>query len=193
LKLVVGLGNPGPEYAETRHNIGFMVVARAAERAGITIKRKAYQGVLGVGRWAGQEVTLLLPQTYMNRSGSCVGAACQSLGVAPGDLIVAHDEIDLPFGFLRIKAGGGHGGHNGLRSIGSALGETGYTRLRMGIGRPPVGGDVSRYVLSRFASAERAVLPDYLETATEALELLLARGPQEAMNTFNTRSLPTTE
>jgi PTH1 family peptidyl-tRNA hydrolase len=192
LKLIVGLGNPGPEYAETRHNIGFMVVVRAAEKAGITIKRKAHQGLLGVGRWAGEEVSMLLPQTYMNRSGVSVGSACQSLGVSPGDLIVVHDEIDLLYLCLRIKVGGGHGGHNGLRSIAGVLGEAGYTRLRMGVGRPPAGGDVSRYVLNRFASAERVELAGYIDTAAEALELLITRGPQEAMNRYNTRNLPTT-
>ena len=122
MKLIVGLGNPGPEYAATRHNIGFMVTATLAERNGIALKRKGYQGIYGVGRVAGTEATILLPQTYMNRSGTSVVSACQSLGVEPGDLIVVHDEIDLDFGALRIKIGGGHGGHNGLRSIAGALG-----------------------------------------------------------------------
>ena len=193
LKLIVGLGNPGPEYAETRHNIGFMVVTRAAERAGISIKRKAHQGVLGVGRWGAEEVAFLLPQTYMNRSGASVSSACQSLGVSPGDLIVVHDEIDLPFGSMRVKVGGGHGGHNGLRSIGGVLDNTGYVRLRMGVGRPPAGGDVSRYVLNRFASAERSELTGWIDTAVDALEVLLDNGPQEAMNRYNTRISQTTE
>jgi len=191
LKLIVGLGNPGTEYAETRHNIGFMVVTHLAERAGIALKRKGYQGFYGVGRVAGKEAAILLPQTYMNRSGECVGPACQSLGVPPGDLIVVHDEIDLAFGCLRIKVGGGHGGHNGLRSIGGALGETGYARLRMGVGRPPAGGDVSAHVLSRFNAAERADLKKYVETAADALELLLREGAQEAMNNYNNREVLT--
>jgi len=189
LKLVVGLGNPGERYAETRHNIGFMVVAKAAGRAGIALKRQGYQGVYGVGRLAGEEATLLLPQTFMNRSGASVAPACQSLGVAPGDLIVVHDEIDLPFGTLRIKSGGGHGGHNGLRSINASLGHGDFLRFRLGVGRPPAGGDVSGYVLSRFASTERAVLDEYLEAAVEALELMLRRGPNEAMNSYNNREL----
>ncbi len=193
LKLIVGLGNPGPEYAETRHNIGFMVVTRAAERAGITIKRKAHQGLLGVGRWGGEEVTLLLPQTYMNRSGASVSSACQSLGVSPGDLIVVHDEIDLPFNSMKVKVGGGHGGHNGLRSIGGVLANTDYVRLRMGVGRPPAGGDVSRYVLNRFASTERSELAGWIDMATDALELVLTNGPQEAMNKYNTRISQATE
>lgn len=192
LMLIVGLGNPGPEYADTRHNIGFMVVERAAERAGVTIKRKAHQGLLGMGHWAGQEVFFLLPQTFMNRSGASVASACQSLGLSPGALIVVHDEIDLPFASLKIKVGGGHGGHNGLRSIGSVWGETGYTRLRMGVGRPPAGGDVTRHVLSRFATQERAELDDFLDRAVDALEMLVSRGAEDAMNRFNTRSSQTT-
>lgn len=191
MKLIVGLGNPGPEYAATRHNIGFMVTATLAERNGIALKRKGHQGIYGVGRVAGTEATILLPQTYMNRSGTSVVSACQSLGVEPGDLIVVHDEIDLDFGALRIKVGGGHGGHNGLRSIAGALGETEYSRLRMGVGRPPAGGDVSRYVLSCFNAAERAQLQEYTEKATDALELLVQKGPQEAMNLYNNRDLLT--
>lgn len=191
MKLIVGLGNPGIQYAETRHNIGFMVATHLAERAGIALKRKGYQGFYGVGRVAGNEATILLPQTYMNRSGDSVAPACQSLGVAPGDLIVVHDEIDLAFGCLRIKAGGGHGGHNGLRSIGSAFGETSYGRLRMGVGRPPAGGDVSGHVLSRFNAAERASLQEYIEMASDALELLLREGAQQAMNSYNNREVLT--
>ena len=191
MKLIVGLGNPGIQYAETRHNIGFMVATYLAERAGIALKRKGYQGFYGVGRVAGEEATILLPQTYMNRSGASVAPACQSLGVTPGDLIVIHDEIDLAFGCLRIKVGGGHGGHNGLRSIGAALGETGYNRLRMGVGRPPAGGDVSGHVLSRFNASERGSLQKYVEMASDALETLLREGAQEAMNNYNNREVLT--
>jgi len=191
LKLIVGLGNPGIEYAETRHNIGFMVAGCLADRAGIALKRKGYQGLYGVGRVAGEETTILLPQTFMNRSGASVAPACQSLGIAPGDLIVVHDEIDLAFGVLRIKAGGGHGGHNGLRSLSSALAEPGYNRLRMGVGRPPQGGDVSGHVLSRFNAVERALLGKYVETATDALEDLIGNGVQNAMSQYNNRDLLT--
>ena len=191
MKLIVGLGNPGAKYAETRHNIGFMVVTALAEQAGIAMKRKGFQACYGVGRIDGAEVTLLLPQTYMNRSGDSVAPACQSLGVAPGDLIVVHDEIDLPFGSLRVKVAGGHGGHNGLRSIGAALGDSGYNRLRMGIGRPPEGGDVSGYVLSRFNSEERSQLKGCVDTAVEALTAILREGAQAAMNSYNNRDLLT--
>lgn len=191
MKLIVGLGNPGIEYAETRHNIGFMVAEHLADRSGIVLKRKGHQGFYGVGRVAGAEATILLPQTFMNRSGSSVASAYQSLGVEPGDLIVAHDEIDLDFGSLRIKVGGGHGGHNGLRSVCSSLGESSYIRLRMGVGRPPAGGDVAAHVLSRFNASERGHLSKYVETATDALEALIRDGAQEAMNRFNNREVLT--
>lgn len=187
MKLVVGLGNPGERYADTRHNIGSMVACRAAARAGIALKRQGYQGFYGVGRLAGEEATVLLPQTFMNRSGVSVAPACQSLGVPPGDLIVVHDEIDLPFGTLRVKAGGGHGGHNGLRSIIDALGHGDFIRVRIGVGRPPAGGDVSNYVLSRFNSAERQALDELLDQAVAAVETTLARGASAAMNEFNSR------
>lgn len=191
MKLVVGLGNPGPEYAATRHNIGFMVASCLAERHAIALKRKGHQGFFGVGRVAGVETAILLPQTFMNRSGVSVASACQSLGVEPDDLVVVHDEIDLDFGCLRIKVGGGHGGHNGLRSIAGALGETDYSRLRMGVGRPPAGGDVARYVLTGFNAAERVQLKEYIETAADALEALLQKGAQDAMNLYNNRHVLT--
>ena len=189
MKLIAGLGNPGPEYAATRHNIGFMVVERLAEKAGIALKRRGHQGIYGTGRLAGREVTLLLPQTFMNRSGASVGSAYRSLGLQPGDLIVVHDEIDLPFGRLRIKVGGGHGGHNGLRSLCAVLGDSGFVRLRLGVGRPHPGGDVSAHVLSRFNAAERAELADFIDQAAEALERILSDGPQAAMNVYHNREL----
>jgi peptidyl-tRNA hydrolase, PTH1 family len=189
MKLVAGLGNPGERYAATRHNVGFMVVQRLAAAHGVSLKRKAYQGVCGVGRVAGIETTLLLPQTFMNLSGASVGSACKSLGIGPGDLIVVHDEIDLPFGTLRIKAGGGHGGHNGLRSICGVLGSAEFLRLRIGVGRPPQGGDVSGHVLSPFSAAERSALDGFLDGAGQAVESILGQGAAAAMNEFNNRDL----
>ncbi|TLM66423.1 MAG: aminoacyl-tRNA hydrolase [Deltaproteobacteria bacterium] len=187
MKLVVGLGNPGERYAETRHNIGFMVAARLAAAAGIALKRQGYQGLYGVGRLVGEEAAVLLPQTFMNRSGASVASACQSFGVRPGDLIVVHDEIDLPFGVLRIKVGGGHGGHNGLRSIVESLAHADFVRVRVGVGRPPAGGDVSGHVLSRFSSVERQTLPGLLDQSVTAVETILTRGSAAAMNEFNGR------
>lgn len=185
MKLIAGLGNPGSRYAATRHNVGVMVVERLAAGAGIALKRQGYQGIYGVGRLAGREVVLLLPQTFMNLSGASVSSACKSLGIPPGDLIVVHDEIDLPFGTLRLKVGGGHGGHNGLRSICGTLGTADFVRLRVGVGRPPVGEDVAGYVLNPFPSREREGLDQLLQTAAEAVTVCLEKGPETAMNLFN--------
>lgn len=188
MKLLVGLGNPGPEYAATRHNVGFLVARKFAEAVGLAIKRQAHQAVLGTGRVAGQEVMVLLPQTYMNRSGISVVSACKAKGVAVDDLIVIHDEIDLPFGTVRIKVGGGHGGHNGLRSIVDQLGSRDFIRLRVGVGRPSVGqADVAKYVLGPFSAVEKSQLDNVLASSVKALEVLLQKGVQQAMNEFNNR------
>jgi PTH1 family peptidyl-tRNA hydrolase len=189
LKLVAGLGNPGAKYAGTRHNIGFMVAEELAARSGISLKKNGYQGVYGVGRVAGEEVTILLPQTFMNLSGVSVAAACKSLGVNPGDLIVVHDDIDLSFGTLKIRFGGGHGGHNGIRSICGVLGSGDFVRVKVGVGRPPAGGDVAGYVLNLFGAAERARLETVLANSAAAVEILLARGAAQAMNEFNNRDI----
>ena len=185
MKLIVGLGNPGDKYAETRHNIGFRVAKHLAERAGITLKKSGYQGIYGVGRMAGEDVTILLPQTFMNKSGASVGSACKSLGVEPGDLIVVHDDIDLPFGVLKIKDGGGHGGQNGIRHIKEVLCTGEFIRVKVGIGRPRENADVSDHVLSRFSAAERKSLENLLMGACEAVEKIIASSVQEAMNAYN--------
>ena len=187
MKLIAGLGNPGPQYTATRHNVGFMVAERLAARAGISLKRKNFQGFYGVGRVAGEETAILLPQTFMNCSGSSVGPAIKSLGLDPGDLIVIHDDIDLPFGTLRIKLGGGHGGQNGLRDIVKVIGGD-FCRIRVGIDRPQH-GDVADYVLKPFASAERQGLKTVLDEAVAALEVLLTQGTPQAMNEFNGRKI----
>lgn len=192
MRLIAGLGNPGAKYAATRHNIGFMVTEAFAARNGIALKRKGHQGVYGVGRAAGSEVMILLPQTYMNRSGISVHSACQSLGLSPGDLIVVHDEIDLPFGALRVKVGGGHGGHNGLRSICADLGSSEFVRIRVGVGRPPADGDVVAHVLSPFSAGEKRQLENVVNNAVLAVEAILLRGVQAAMNEFHGRDIANT-
>jgi len=189
LKLIAGLGNPGAKYAATRHNIGFMVAEQLAVRHGISLKKKGYQGVYGVGRIDGVESTVLLPQTFMNLSGASVAAACKSLGIDPGDLIVIHDDIDLPFGALKIKTGGGHGGHNGIRSICGVLGSGNFVRVKVGVGRPPAGGDVAGYVLSTFCAAERAGLQNLVANSASAVEAILTSGALRAMNQFNNRDI----
>lgn len=189
MKLIVGLGNPGERYAGTRHNVGFLVAQRLAGRAGIALKKRGHQGIYGVGRIAGVEAAILLPQTFMNLSGASVGSACRSLGVAPGDLIVVHDDIDLPFGGLRLRRGGGHGGHNGLRHIREVLGTGEFVRIKVGVGRPPEGGDVAGYVLSGFSAQERKGLDEVVANAAEAIEVLLTQGVQEAMNAYHGRDI----
>lgn len=192
MKLIAGLGNPGAKYTETRHNVGFMVAEALAAEAGVSLKKKGHQGVYGVGRVAGQECTILLPQTYMNLSGVSVGSAYKSLGITPGDLIVVHDDIDLPFGTLKLRVGGGHGGHNGIRSIREVLGSGEFIRLKVGVGRPAGSGDVADHVLSAFASSERNLLDRVLEGSIQALTLLLERGVGPAMNEFNNRDFSPT-
>lgn len=188
MKLLVGLGNPGSEYATTRHNIGFMVARRVAERAGIVLKKKGYMGLYGVGSVASQQATIVLPQTYMNRSGDCVRAVSAALKTEAPDILVIYDDLDLGFGRLKISPEGGHGGHNGIRSILDRLGRRDFVRLRIGIGRPQH-GDVTAHVLSRFNSEEQAKVAQLIDVAADAAETVLGRGAGSAMNDFNGFSL----
>lgn len=184
MNLLVGLGNPGNKYEGTRHNIGFMVAERVAQCSGVPLKKKGYQGLYGVGRVCSRETTILLPQTFMNCSGVSVKAATQSLGIGPGDLIVIYDDLDLPFGRLRIKKDGGHGGHNGIRDIVALLGYRDFIRLRVGIGRPDH-GNITAHVLNRFNPDEQKHLPRLLDDAVRAAEKIMKDGVIEAMNLFN--------
>ncbi|MDO9081598.1 MAG: aminoacyl-tRNA hydrolase [Desulfuromonadales bacterium] len=185
---MVGLGNPGSKYEGTRHNIGFMVARRVAEQSGIALKRQGHQGIYGVGCIAGIETMILLPQTFMNVSGTSVTSAYKSLGIPPGDLIVIHDDIDLPFSRLRLRIGGGHGGHNGIRSISATIGTGDFCRLKIGVGRPPA-GDVADYVLGNFDATERQQLPELLDLAVQVIETIATRGSATAMNEFNKQVL----
>jgi len=189
VKLLAGLGNPGEKYRLTRHNVGFMLAERLAEMSGIAIKRKGHQGLYGIGRVGSVETAVLLPQTYMNLSGASVGSALKSLGIAPGDLIVVHDDIDLPFGRIKFKAGGGHGGHNGIRHIRQVLGHGDFIRCKIGVGRPRDGGDVVAHVLKAFSATERKLLGRLLDGATEALRVVITEGLETAMNDYNNRDL----
>ncbi len=180
--LVAGLGNPGPQYAGNRHNIGFMVADELARRAGETFRDK-FNARMARGQLSGQDAVLLEPLTFMNRSGTSIAAAATFFKVDIGQVIVIHDELDLPFGALRIKVGGGHGGHNGLRSIFQHLGQD-FVRIRCGIGRP-AHGDVTGYVLGDFSADERPHLAQLIDTAADAVESVLRVGPGPAMNTFH--------
>jgi len=185
---VVGLGNPGSKYDKTRHNIGFMVVERLAERAGFKLDTKKFNARFGSGLIAGQKAVVAKPQTFMNCSGDSVQPMAAFYKLASQRIIIVHDELDLAFGCVRIKQSGGHAGHNGLRSISSRLGGGDYPRVRVGVGRPPHGGDVTGHVLGVFNSAEKANLEAVVERACEAVEMVLCDGVVAAMNSVNGQS-----
>ena len=184
--LVVGLGNPGPEYADTRHNVGFHVVELLAARAGggRFSRHKSNADVLE-GRLAGRRVVLAKPRTYMNVSGGPVAGLVRYYG---GELVVVHDDLDLGFGVVRLKQGGGEGGHNGLRSISTSLGTKDYLRVRFGIGRPPGRQDPADFVLKRFSATERKDLDFAVDLAADATEALLADGLETTQNRFHALS-----
>ncbi|MEO6886897.1 MAG: aminoacyl-tRNA hydrolase [Jatrophihabitantaceae bacterium] len=183
--LIVGLGNPGPRYAGTRHNAGFFVVDLLAERVGG--KFKAHKGRCDVveGRLAGAPVVLGKPKSYMNSSGGPIVSISRFYKVPVERIVVVHDDLDLPYGSLRLKRGGGDGGHNGLRSASAALGDREYARVRFGIGRPPGQQDPADYVLKEFASAERKDLAYFVDRAADAVERLIADGLTAAQNEYN--------
>jgi PTH1 family peptidyl-tRNA hydrolase len=187
--LVVGLGNPGPEYEATRHNVGFRVVELLAARAGggRFSKHRTNADVLE-GRLAGRRVVLAKPRTYMNLSGGPVAGLAHYFSVPVADVVVLHDELDLDFGVVRLKRGGGEGGHNGLRSITKALGTKEYLRVRFGIGRPPGRQDPADYVLKRFSGAEAKELDLAVDLAADAAEALLGESLEAAQNRFHALS-----
>ena len=184
--IIVGLGNPGPEYAGTRHNAGAMVLTLLAERVGVRFKAHRSRNDIAEGRLSGQPVTLARPHSYMNLSGGPVAALTGFYKVGPGQVVVIHDELDVPFDAVRLKLGGGDNGHNGLRSISSSLGTRDYYRARFGIGRPPGRMDAAAFVLKDFSAAERKELPFALDRCADAVEALLAKGLTEAQNEYHT-------
>ena len=189
MKLVVGLGNPGPKYAETRHNVGWMVIDRLADRARIAGRgRERDAGVSVRGRLGELDVMLLKPLTFMNDSGIAVQKAMARERVAIGDVLVVVDDFALPFGRMRIRPDGTHGGHNGLRSIVAELGTQRFARLRVGIGEPR--RDAIDHVLSRFSRDEERLLPEVLDTVADAVETWARSGPAEAANRWNAWRLP---
>jgi peptidyl-tRNA hydrolase, PTH1 family len=183
--LVAGLGNPGPGYTGNRHNAGFMVADLLADRMGVRFRAGKYQAAVAEGRLAGLPVTLAKPMTFMNLSGGPVAGLAGYYRLTPGQLVVIHDELDLPFGTIRLKLGGGDNGHNGLRAVTSALGTRDYYRVRFGIGRPPGRMDPAVYVLRDFSAAERKELPLLVDRAADAVEALLADGLVAAQNVFH--------
>jgi PTH1 family peptidyl-tRNA hydrolase len=183
--MVVGLGNPGREHEGQRHNAGFLVVDRLADRAGARLSDKKFKARLGRGRLAGEDVFLLEPQTYMNLSGESVGPAAGFYKLGADRLVVVHDELSLPFGRVVVKRGGGHGGHNGLRSLKKHLPDDRFARVRFGIGRPPPAWDPADYVLSRFSSEERGALDGAIDRAADAVETILSDGVERAVSKFD--------
>ncbi len=185
--LVVGLGNPGDSYRKTRHNVGFGVVDELASRHAVSLKTKRFRAVLGKGRIGSAPVLLAKPQTYMNRSGDSVGPMAGWHRISTERILVVHDDLDLPVGRLKLKAGGGHGGHNGLRDLKRGLGNGEFLRVRVGIGRPHGPDDAHDHVLTSFRPDEHETVSTMIERAADAAEDILADGIRAAMNVHNTR------
>ncbi|MBY0441838.1 MAG: aminoacyl-tRNA hydrolase [Mycobacteriaceae bacterium] len=181
--LVVGLGNPGENYAHTRHNIGFLVVDQLAVRIGskFTVHKKS-GAQLVTGRLAGRSVVLAKPRCYMNESGRQVAPLAKFYSIPPVNVVVIHDDLDLEFGRIRLKCGGGEGGHNGLRSVAAAFGSKDFHRVRIGIGRPPGRSQPATFVLEKFTLAERTEIPAICEQAADATQLLIELGLEQAQN-----------
>jgi PTH1 family peptidyl-tRNA hydrolase len=188
--LVVGLGNPGREHEKNRHNVGFAVVDSLRLLAGWPDFKQKFSGVWTRGALEGQDVVLLKPHTYMNLSGDSVQPAAAFMKIPVAQIIVVHDELDLPWQEVRLKVGGGHAGHNGLRSIIERLGTSDFMRVRVGIGKPPPGfqGDGADWVLSSFDAIERAELPDIVERAVDSVRRVVRDGTAAAMKVINTKA-----
>ena len=184
--LLIGLGNPGSEYANTRHNIGFLVIENLCARAGVTLAPvKRSRALAATGRLAGQRVVLVQPQSFMNDSGGPTASLAGFYSVPLERIVVVHDELDLPFGSVRVKSGGGDNGHNGLRSIRKSLGSGEWLRVRVGIERPPSPQDPASYVLKPWNSAQRANLDDVIEHSADAVESLMTAGLADTQNRYN--------
>jgi len=190
VKLIVGLGNPGPEYVFTPHNLGFLGVDRVAERCGVEVVRPECSALTAHTRIGGCEVVLAKPLTFMNLSGVSVGRLAERYEAGPGDLTVLVDEVALPLGILRIRRQGSAGGHNGLKSIIGALGSDEFIRVRMGVQPDHPVSDRTRFVLSPFRHDQQETVAEMVERAAEAVEIIVREGVERAMNQFNRRADP---
>lgn len=188
--LVVGLGNPERRYERTKHNVGFLVIDRLADRVRASVTRKELGALVERAPVAGLPAVLAKPQSYMNLSGQPVASLRGFYKVPVEAIVVVHDDLDIPFGDVRVKLGGGHGGHNGLRDIQARLGGNNFVRVRVGIGRPPAGWDVAEYVLSKWSAAEEVGLDQLVNIAADAVESVLTLGVKQAMNTVNAPAVP---
>jgi PTH1 family peptidyl-tRNA hydrolase len=187
--LIVGLGNPGSRYKFTRHNIGFMVLEKIAAQWEVDLKQKSFDALWNRGKIAGINVLLAMPQTYMNLSGNAARKLLAYFKMDISNLIVIHDDLDLPFGKLRLKTGGGDAGHKGLKSITTCLGSADFMRVRMGIGKPSDKSRVEDYVLERFGSEEAAMLQQIIQLASEAATEIVLSGMQTAMVKYHTKNI----
>lgn len=187
--LIVGLGNPGTRYLLTRHNVGFMALDYLKEALEITLPPKSeHDADTFAFKWDDQPIKMIKPLTYMNLSGEAVQKMASYYKIEPSQIIVVHDDLDQPFGQIRIKTGSGDGGHNGIKSITQCLGTKEYIRLKIGIGRPDGPMDPANYVLQRFSGAEQEQLPDVLNKSVDALEAIIFDGLTKALNAFNVRT-----
>jgi peptidyl-tRNA hydrolase, PTH1 family len=186
-KLIVGLGNPGAKYASTKHNVGWMVLDAFAKKHGVNLDRNGFKGIYGEMRWgaAAEKVVLLKPLTFMNLSGQSLVPAAHFYKIAPADMLVIYDDLDLAPGRLRMREKGSAGGHNGMKSIIQELGSQEYPRLRIGIGRPAPGWAVVDWVLAPFSADDAATVAGVLPKAVEAVEAFLAEGALKAMTRYN--------
>ena len=190
IKLIVGLGNPGAQYQHTRHNAGFWFVEQLADKFGISLAfDKKFHGQVGRGLIHGQEVRLLLPETFMNRSGQSVAPFAKFYGIDTGSILIAHDELDIPAGSIKLKTGGGHGGHNGLKDIVPHIGAQ-FHRLRIGIGRPAHSSQVSGYVLGKPPTDERISIDAAIDCAVSSLGEIVSGDLERARNQINGFKLP---
>ncbi len=190
ISMIVGLGNPGDEYAETRHNVGFLFVEQFLKKMPGTWNRvHAYSSYYWKGTYAGRKLLIQLPQTYMNLSGDAVGPLAAAEEIRPEQIMVVHDDMDLHPGKIRIRSGGSSGGHNGILSIINRLGTESFNRMRIGIGKMPNGHGSADYVLSKFEETERALMESVLKMSVEAMILAIRRGLPMAMNEYNRRDL----
>jgi PTH1 family peptidyl-tRNA hydrolase len=188
VKLVVGLGNPGETYARTRHNVGFLVADAVADACRASFSTRKFGAEIAEGSVGQERVWIVKPQTYMNHSGEAVGAALRFWKLGLEDLVVVHDDLELDPFRLQVKVGGGHGGHNGLKSVNAHVGGPDYVRIRFGIGRPPPRMDPADYVLGRFAKGDEAALEDGVARAALAARTICEKGAVKAMNEVNRRS-----
>lgn len=185
--LIAGLGNPGEEYKNTRHNVGFLFLDYLADSLGVSFSQTKWQGTAVKTIFSGSQVLLLKPQTYMNKSGISVAGASLYYKISHENIIIVHDEIDLPFGKIKIVVNRGPGGHNGIKSIINSLGSQNIVRVRLGIGRPDTPIPVDRYVLSRLSKEEKGELEKRYSFVVESLELIISQGVNAAMNTIHAK------